>query len=121
MEFGFFHADPHPGNTIVMPDGRVSIIDFGLVSYVDDDMMKELANICLGFADHDYDLVMDALKEMGLLDNKEIRLKEFKADLKEVSEPFYGRSLPPFLSKRSMTKSCNWCSSTGSSCQGISC
>ncbi|GAB6146378.1 AarF/ABC1/UbiB kinase family protein [Desulfocicer niacini] len=94
MEFGFFHADPHPGNTIVMPDGRVSIIDFGLVSYVDDDMMKELANICLGFADHDYDLVMDALKEMGLLDNKEIRLKEFKADLKEVSEPFYGRSLP---------------------------
>jgi len=37
---------------------------------------------------------MDALKEMGLLDNQEIRLKEFKADLKEVSEPFYGRSLP---------------------------
>jgi len=94
MEFGFFHADPHPGNTIVMADGRVSIIDFGLVSYVDDEMMKELANICLGFADHDYDLVMDALKEMGLLDNQEIRLKEFKADLKEVSEPFYGRSLP---------------------------
>lgn len=94
MEFGFFHADPHPGNTIVMADGRVSIIDFGLMSYVDDEMMKELANLCLGFADHDYDQVMDALKEMGLLDEKKIRLKEFKADLKEVSEPFYGRSLP---------------------------
>jgi ubiquinone biosynthesis protein len=94
MEFGFFHADPHPGNTLVMADGRVSIIDFGLVSYVDDEMMKDLANICLGFADHDYDMVLDALKKMGLLDNKTIRLKEFKADLKAVSEPFYGRSLP---------------------------
>jgi len=94
MEFGFFHADPHPGNTIVMADGRVSIIDFGLMGYVDDEMMKELANICLGFADHDYDLVMDALKEMGLLNKKQIRLKEFKADLKDVSEPFYGRPLP---------------------------
>lgn len=93
MEFGFFHADPHPGNTIVMADGRVSIIDFGLVSYVDDEMMKELANLCLGFADHDYTQVMDALKTMGLLDNQKIRLKEFKTDLKEVSEPFYGRSL----------------------------
>jgi ubiquinone biosynthesis protein len=93
MEFGFFHADPHPGNTIVMADGRVSIIDFGLMSYVDDEMMRELANLCLGFADHDYDQVMDALNEMGLLDEKKIRLKEFKADLKEVSEPFYGRSL----------------------------
>lgn len=94
MEFGFFHADPHPGNTIVMADGRVSIIDFGLMSYVDDEMMKELANLCLGFSDHDYDMVMDALKEMGLLDKQEIRLKEFKADLKETSEPFYGRALP---------------------------
>ncbi len=93
MEFGFFHADPHPGNTIVMSDGRVSIIDFGLMGYVDDEMMKELANICLGFADHDYGLVMDALKKMGLLDKKAIHLKEFKDDLKEVSEPFYGRPL----------------------------
>jgi predicted unusual protein kinase regulating ubiquinone biosynthesis (AarF/ABC1/UbiB family) len=30
MEFGFFHADPHPANTIVMPDGRVSLVDFGI-------------------------------------------------------------------------------------------
>lgn len=94
MEFGFFHADPHPGNTIVMADGRVSIIDFGLMGYVDDEIMKGLANICLGFADHDYDLIMGALKEMGLWDKRQIDLKEFKADLKEVSEPFYGRPLP---------------------------
>ena len=31
MEFGFFHADPHPANTIVMPDGRVGLILLGLL------------------------------------------------------------------------------------------
>ncbi len=93
MEFGFFHADPHPGNTIVMFDGRVSIIDFGLVSYLDDEMMGYMANLCLGFADHDFDLVMEALQEMDFLPKKGVNLKAFRSDLKETSEPFYGRSL----------------------------
>ena len=93
MEFGFFHADPHPGNTIVMFDGRVSIIDFGLVSYLDDEMMGQLANLCLGFADRDFDLVMGALQDMEFLDKKGINIKAFRSDLKDISEPFYGRSL----------------------------
>lgn len=93
MEFGFFHADPHPGNTIVMFDGRVSIIDFGLVSYLDDEMMGHMANLCLGFADRDFDLVMEALQDMEFLPKKGVNLIEFRSDLKDTSEPFYGRSL----------------------------
>lgn len=93
MEFGFFHADPHPGNTIVMFDGRVSIIDFGLVSYLDDEMVGQLANLCMGFADRDFDLVMKALLDMGFHETKGVNLKEFRSDLKDTSEPFYGRSL----------------------------
>ena len=34
MAAGIFHADPHPGNTIVMYDGRVSLVDFGIVGYL---------------------------------------------------------------------------------------
>ncbi len=93
MEFGFFHADPHPGNTIVMHDGRVSIIDFGLMSYLDAELMEQLANVCLGFAEHDYDMVMNALGDMGLFNVEEMDLRDFRTDLKDISEPFYGRSL----------------------------
>ncbi|MEJ2041628.1 MAG: AarF/UbiB family protein, partial [Desulfosarcinaceae bacterium] len=39
MESGIFHADPHPGNTIVMYDGRVSLVDFGIVGYLDEETM----------------------------------------------------------------------------------
>lgn len=93
MEFGFFHADPHPGNTIVMRDGRVSLVDFGITGYLDDDTMQQIANLFLGYAEHDYDMVMDALWNTGLIDEQTLKLGDFRADLEDMSETFYGRSL----------------------------
>jgi len=93
MEFGIIHADPHPGNTIVMPDGRVGLVDFGIVSHLDREMMQHLAHLFLGYATHDYDLVMEALIGAGLIAENHPRLDQFRQDLKEISEPFYGRSL----------------------------
>jgi ubiquinone biosynthesis protein len=93
MEFGFFHADPHPGNTIVMYDGRVSLVDFGIIGYLDEEMMRQIANIFLGYAEHDYDLVVEGLRDAGLINEEKMDLKSFRVDLKDISEPFYGRSL----------------------------
>lgn len=93
MEFGFFHADPHSGNTIVMFDGRVSLVDFGITGYLDDETMHQIAFLFLGYAEHDYDMVMDALMSAGLIDEETMDLKNFRRDLKDISESFYGRSL----------------------------
>ncbi len=93
MKFGFFHADPHPGNTIVMYDGRVSLVDFGITGYLDDETMRQIANLFLGYAEHDYDMVMDALIDAGLINEETMDLASFRIDLKDMSEPFYGRSL----------------------------
>ncbi|MDR3568900.1 MAG: AarF/UbiB family protein [Syntrophobacteraceae bacterium] len=92
MLFGFFHADPHPGNTLVMYDGRVSLVDFGITGCLDEETMRQIANLFLGYAEHDYGLVMDALTDAGLI-SEEMDLKAFRNDLKDVSESFYGRSL----------------------------
>jgi len=93
MDFGFFHADPHSGNTIVMYDGRVSLVDFGITGYLDDETMHQVANLFLGYAEHDYDMVMDALVEAELIEAETMDLKSFRRDLKDLSEPFYGRTL----------------------------
>lgn len=93
MEFGFFHADPHPANTIVMSAGCVGIVDFGIMGFLDDDMMRHVAHLLLGFAEHDYDMVMEALEDAGILRPNMENLQEFRTDLKDVAEPFYGRSL----------------------------
>lgn len=93
MDFGFFHADPHSGNTIVMFDGRVSLVDFGIVGHLDEETMQQVANLFLGYAEHDYDLVMEALMDADLIDEETMDLKSFRRDLKEMSEPFYGRAL----------------------------
>ncbi|MFZ0728056.1 MAG: AarF/UbiB family protein, partial [Desulfobacterales bacterium] len=93
MDFGLFHADPHPGNTIVMYDGRVSLVDFGIIGYLDEETMLQIANIFLGYAEHDYDLIMEAFEDAGLIDPDAMDLKGFRTDLKDISEPFYGRSL----------------------------
>lgn len=92
MEFGTFHADPHPGNTVVMDDGRVGLVDFGIMGYLDEEVMHQIASVFVGFAEHNYEMVMEAILDAGLI-NDDMDLRAFRIDLKDVSEPFYGRSL----------------------------
>jgi ubiquinone biosynthesis protein len=99
MEFGFFHADPHPGNTIVMPDGRVGLVDFGIIGYLDDTMMRKVAELFLGFAEHDYDQVIEALHHAEIIDGNLAENSEFQNDLQDACEPFYGRSLKTISAK----------------------
>ncbi|MGW8195663.1 MAG: ABC1 kinase family protein, partial [Desulforhopalus sp.] len=68
-------------------------VDFGIIGYLDEEAMMQVVNIFRGYAEHDYDLVMDAFRDAGLIDDEKIDLKHFRTDLKDMSEPFYGRAL----------------------------
>jgi ubiquinone biosynthesis protein len=41
LEDGFFHADPHPGNIFVLADGRLALVDFGIVGWLTPDIMEK--------------------------------------------------------------------------------
>jgi ubiquinone biosynthesis protein len=60
-----FHADPHPGNLFVEPDGRLGLIDFGMVYAVDDEVRWRLANTVKAIMDRNVDKLIDALIELG--------------------------------------------------------
>lgn len=42
LEDGFFHADPHPGNLLIMPDGRLAFFDFGMVGRINTELQAKM-------------------------------------------------------------------------------
>jgi len=56
---GFFHADPHPGNLIRTPDGRLAVLDFGLMTEVDDDVKQGMVDAIAHLYHRDYDAILD--------------------------------------------------------------
>ncbi len=42
LEDGFFHADPHPGNLLIMPDGRLAFFDFGMVGRISPELQAKM-------------------------------------------------------------------------------
>jgi ubiquinone biosynthesis protein len=52
---GLFHADPHPGNILILPGGVVAFIDFGIVGRVNRDMREWLAETIIAIGRHDAD------------------------------------------------------------------
>jgi len=67
LEFGFFHADPHPGNLFAMPDGRMAYIDFGMMDQLSQDAKETLVDAVVHLLNKDYsDLANDFVK-LGFL------------------------------------------------------
>jgi ubiquinone biosynthesis protein len=50
---GFYHADPHPGNILVLAKGRVGILDAGMVGRIDVELREGIVEILLAAADRD--------------------------------------------------------------------
>jgi ubiquinone biosynthesis protein len=50
---GFYHADPHPGNLLVLPKKRVGILDGGMVARIDDELRERIIDLLLAAADRD--------------------------------------------------------------------
>jgi predicted unusual protein kinase regulating ubiquinone biosynthesis (AarF/ABC1/UbiB family) len=65
---GLFHADPHPGNLLVAPDGRLVLLDFGMVVRVEPDVRVQLVQTILAAIRRDVDGVIAGLYALGLLD-----------------------------------------------------
>jgi predicted unusual protein kinase regulating ubiquinone biosynthesis (AarF/ABC1/UbiB family) len=63
---GFYHADPHRGNVLLTPDGRLALLDFGLLGRVDDDTRRALALLLLAVAQNRADDVADQILGLSL-------------------------------------------------------
>lgn len=70
---GFFHADPHPGNVLILPEGKIGLIDFGIVGELSAAMRMQTLALISGMIRGDYDLIFKALAQMGIVPDSVVR------------------------------------------------
>ena len=89
---GFFHADMHPGNIMVAPDGRYIALDFGIMGTLTDSDKNYLAQNFIAFFRRDYKRVAEVHIESGWAPAN-TRVDELEAAIRSVCEPIFDRPL----------------------------
>jgi len=87
LEDGVFHADPHPGNLAVAPDGRVVFYDFGMVGTVSEATRDGIFDFYVAVSRDDIDNMINAFIDMGALDpevDREIARRMFEVMLESI-------------------------------------
>lgn len=81
FEYGFFHADPHPGNMFVYENGNIGFIDCGMTGHIDRKTSDLLASIFYGVVANDPDVVTHAIVDLAEIDASVSLKREFHADI----------------------------------------
>ncbi|MDH5648612.1 MAG: ubiquinone biosynthesis regulatory protein kinase UbiB [Gammaproteobacteria bacterium] len=89
---GFFHADMHPGNIFVSPDGQYQAVDFGIMGSLGDRDKRYLAQNFVAFFNRDYRAVADAHLRAGWVP-PETRPEEFESAIRAVCEPIFAKPI----------------------------
>jgi ubiquinone biosynthesis protein len=83
---GFFHADPHPGNVLVTEDGRLALIDLGMVSRLSSGRQEQLLRLLLAVADGRGDQAADVAMQIGRKTEEFDRIAAEKAVVSLVAQ-----------------------------------
>lgn len=86
---GFFHADPHPGNIMVLPDQAIALLDFGMVGRLSPDMKQHFASLVLALMRQRTEDMIKAIFQMGLVPD-EVDLSLLRKDVDELREKYLG-------------------------------
>lgn len=92
LEDGFFHADPHPGNLLIMPGEVIGLLDFGTVGYLDARDKANLIRLYIAIIQFDSVAVVEQLIRMGVADAT-IDERSLERDLRQLLRRYMGLPL----------------------------
>jgi len=89
---GYFHADPHPGNILVMEDNVLCFVDFGMMGHLDQEFRDNLAELFVYTVRYDVKGMINQLLYMGIIDD-DTDTAELKYDLMDLLDKYYGAEI----------------------------
>jgi ubiquinone biosynthesis protein len=95
FEDGFFHADPHPGNILLMgePDHvQIGLVDLGMVGRLSPEMRNKTVDMMIAAIRKDHDALADALYALGT-PTKKIDMRAYRAEVAMLADKYLGKPL----------------------------
>ena len=92
LQEGFFHADPHAGNFMILPHEVIAMMDFGIMGYLDDWERLGLVQLFVGLFRQETDRVVEAMSDLGIATSAADR-RNLARDLDRLRIRYYGLEL----------------------------
>lgn len=92
MTDGFFHADPHPGNIIILEKNKICYIDMGMMGMLDDTFRENLAELIMLLMNGNTDNIINQLIYMDIITPLQ-NTPQLKEDINELMKKYYGTKL----------------------------
>jgi ubiquinone biosynthesis protein len=87
---GFFHADLHPGNVLIIEDKKVVFLDFGMTGHLSSEMSDMFLDGMMALVKGDISLLVEISRDMGCIDYH-VDIRTLKADIEHFRSKYYGR------------------------------
>lgn len=87
--YGFYHADPHPGNIFILEDNKIAFVDFGMMGHLDSDLREDLAKLFIFITEGDAKLLTKQLIYMGIVEDA-VEYKEVEYEIMQLLDKYYG-------------------------------
>lgn len=88
-EFGFFHADPHPGNVAVAPGEKIVFYDFGQVGVIDHVTRQKGMDLLIAMMQYNTDRVTRALMDIAVA-SRHVNPADLRKDVSRLQQKYYG-------------------------------
>lgn len=92
LEDGFFHADLHPANLIITPEGKIAYVDFGMVGRISEEGRKAIARMLYAQIMKDVDEIINQAEALGAVIPR-AKLPKLRREFREILDRYYGKTL----------------------------
>ncbi len=92
LKLGMFHADMHPGNILVMPGGKIGLLDFGIVGRLDEQLVRQTVMLYAALVEKDSAAITSILLKAGVAETG-ADIEDFKRDVETIVNGWYGTEI----------------------------